>query len=494
MRKIVFYTLSLFMVLSCNMPLPGDCARNGEKPVIYPDYTDVAVPCNIAPLNYVIRNGADRYITCISSPSGEEVVCRGAEVLVNVDRWHSLLASASGKELEYRTFVERDGVWSELDTFKVRVAEETVDDYVTYRFLAPSYEFHSYLSIDQRNVTNFKSRELYHNRFEYTRTKQQCINCHSFQNYHTDKWQLHIRLVEPGTIIVNEGEGGKFNLKTEKTISGGFYPAWHPTENLIVYSNNLVRQFFFARNSNRIEQQDSDSDLIMYDVDRNVITSVSQDTAQFETYPAWSPDGMMLYYSTAVQPELKELGSEELGAEYDAFRYDIYRKPFDPSTRTFGGAEMVMDAKSLDKSALFPRISPDGRYMLIAVARFGSCHNYHRDSDLWLMDLETGATGPLDVVNSDESDSYHNWSSNGRWIIFTSRRMDGVHTRIFMSYFDENGVAHKPFVLPQKDPEYYLKVFKSFSVPEPTVEPLHESLRQVRRIIAQDSEDAVFKE
>ena len=72
--------------------------------------------------------------------------------------------------------------------------------------------------------------------------------------------------------------------------------------------------------------------------------------------------------------------------------------------------------------------------------------------------------------------------------------MDGVHTRIFISYFDENGKAHKPFVLPQEDPEHYIKTFKSYSVPEPTVEPLRQSIRQVRRIVRQDERKATYSE
>lgn len=492
MKKIIYILALAALCVSCGMDVPDGCSVLEEAVSAFPDYTGVTVPCNIAPLNYALNNTGDRYLTVICAPDGSRIPISGRKVTMAVKKWHSLLGSAASGSLSYRTFVRRGGKWFELRPFEVQVAPEPVDEWVTYRFLAPSYEFHSYLSIDQRNLTNFYSRELYHNRFEYSRTKQQCINCHSFQNYHTDNWQMHIRLVEPGTIVVENGEGRKLDLKTGKTISGGFYPAWHPTENIIVYSNNLIRQFFFAQNRNRIEQQDSNSDLVLYDVEKNELSTVAQDSTLFETYPAWSPDGRMLYYSCACQPELMAMESEELGANYEAFKYDIYRRNFDPATRIFGEPELVMDAKGMDKSALFPRISPDGVHMLVAVGQFGSCHNYHRDSDLWMMNLADGSFDTMDIVNSDESDSYHNWSSNGRWIIFTSRRMDGVHTRIFVSYFDKDGHAHKPFALPQKDPEYYIKMFKSFSVPEPTVEPLHENIRQVRRIVRQDTVKAEF--
>ncbi len=496
MRKLTRYiclTALFLTALSCTPGIP-QCGQIEEEADIFPDYREVTVPPNIAPLNYLVRNDGKKILTRVCGPSGEEIVISGRKVKFPLKKWRNLLNAAKGKELTFETYLYRDGQWSRLRDFSCQVAQEEIDGWITYRFLAPSYEFHSYLSIDQRDVTSFKSRELYHNRFEHSRTKQQCINCHSFQNYHTDRWQLHVRLIESGTVIVDGQNGEKVDLKTEQTISGGFYPAWHPTENLIVYSNNWLRQFFFAQNYNRIEQQDNDSDLIMYDVASNTMTPVAKDSILFENYPAWAPDGRTLYYSCASQPELRELSDVELGEHFEDFKYDILKKSFDPATKQFGPPQMVMDAKSMDKSALFPRISPDGRRMLVAVARFGSCHNYHRDSDLWMMDLTDGSLDKLELLNSDEADSYHNWSSNGRWIIFTSRRMNGVYTRIFISYFDENGQVHKPFVLPQEDPEHYIKTFKSYSVPEPTVEPLRQNIRQVRRIVRQDAVIAEYRE
>jgi len=69
-------------------------------------------------------------------------------------------------------------------------------------------------------------------------------------------------------------------------------------------------------------------------------------------------------------------------------------------------------------------------------------------------------------VNSDDTESYHSWSSNSRWFIFSSRRIDGLYTRPFIAYMDENGKAGKPFLLPQKDTEYYDRLLFSFNIPE----------------------------
>jgi hypothetical protein len=70
------------------------------------------------------------------------------------------------------------------------------------------------------------------------------------------------------------------------------------------------------------------------------------------------------------------------------------------------------------------------------------------------------------ALNSSATDSYHSWSSNGRWLAFSSKRTDGLTARLFFSYIDSEGNASKPFIMPQKDPGFYDRFLKSYNVPE----------------------------
>ena len=171
------------------------------------------------------------------------------------------------------------------------------------------------------------------------------------------------------------------------------------------------------------------------------------------------------------------------GAHYDELKYNLMRIPFDPETHTFGGAELFFDAAALDRSATFPRVSPNGRYLLFTMARFGQFHIWHRDADLYLADLSTGELRPLAEVNSEEVESYHSWSSNGRWIVFASRRDDRTYTRLYLAWFDSEGRAHKPFLLPQRDPQQNIRLFKSYNIPEFTVDAVTISPKEFLRII-----------
>ena len=83
-----------------------------------------------------------------------------------------------------------------------------------------------------------------------------------------------------------------------------------------------------------------------------------------------------------------------------------------------------------------------------------------------MLELNTLQTDDLSGVNSEDVDSYHSWSSNSRWFVFSSRRGDGLYTRPYICYINEEGVAGKPFLLPQQDADYYDLSLFSFNIPE----------------------------
>ncbi len=489
-NKIIFLSLSL-LFFACSVP--EGARESGEEAKIFPDYKGVVIPPNISPLDFKILNDGERYVTTISGEKAGTITVRGCDVKLPSKEWKALVEANKGSDIVYTVNVKRKGEWLKLAQFKGTVVEDPIDDYMVYRLLAPSYEFYTAFSIRQRNLSTGEDREVYNNRMHYNPKEQQCMNCHQFQNYRTENWQMHVRQVLGGTLIVTGDESRKVNLKTDSTMSAGVYPAWHPTEKLIAYSVNRTRQFFHEKNIQKLEVQDPLSDLILYDVDKNEVSKVAADPLAFETFPAWSPDGKTLYYSSARQPEIATLPSDSIAICFDQIRYDLMRKSFDPSTKSFGPEELVYDAKSQDLSAMEARISPDGRFLLFSLGGYGTFHIWHRDSDLWVMDLESGESRSLTEANSNDADSFHNWSSNGRWIVFTSRRDDGLFSRVYFSYFDREGNAHKPFMLPMNDLSGHKDEVYSYNVPEFCVEPIRQSVKDLSRMIEQDAKQAEFK-
>jgi dipeptidyl aminopeptidase/acylaminoacyl peptidase len=167
--------------------------------------------------------------------------------------------------------------------------------------------------------------------------------------------------------------------------------------------------------------------------------------------------------------------------------------PFDIKTQTFGQPQMEFNCVSINKSVSVPRVSPDGRYVLFTLGDYGQFHIWHKSSDLWIKDLQTGIIRPLTQANSKDVDSYHTWSSNGRWIVFSSRRDDGSYTRLYIAYFDNKGIAHKAFLLPQADPEENLLRLKSYNVPELTKDNVKISPAQFKACIFGDANNAEYQ-
>lgn len=473
MNKYSLFAILLLFVfnISCTHTVPEKYKYFNEQATIYPDYTNLTIPVNIAPLNFSIEEEGTNFITKMYSKKGTSLQANGKTVQWNLKQWHQLLSKNSGDTLYIDIFIERNKRWVKYSTLKNYISPYETDPYISYRLIEPSYSVYEQMTINQRNLTNFEEEIIYNNSTLSEDENGHCINCHAFQDYNrSGKMQFHLRHYKGGTIITNGNTIKKVNLKTDYTISAGVYPAWHPSEDLIAYSVNNTEQHFLKKGKQKVEVIDSKSDLILYNLANDEIINIANDSTKLETFPAWAPDGRSLYYASANYP-LNTSPGDSLIDHYKNFNYNISRKFFDPALMSFSQEETVFDASAIGKSATFPRVSPNGRYLLFTLADYGNFHIWHDSSNLHLLDLKTGKQSPLKELNSNKSDSYHCWSSNGHWIIFSSRRENGSYTRFYISYF-ENGVAGKPFVVPQEKPNYYAALFKSYNVPEFMVKPV----------------------
>ena len=465
MKKLIS-ALALLLLVACGPSIPDDYTASRSLPDIYPDYIDVTIPVNIAPLTFEMENPSDEMVARYTIDD-EQLVCGGKAIQPDIDNWQRLLTKACGRNLKVEVFANYDGQWIGYKPFTIKVSPDSIDTWISYRLISPSYVSYEELTINQRCLENYDERVIYDNMLCSLEGDGQCINCHNYQQYNPKRMQFHARQAHGGTIMVYDGKLQKIDMKNDSLLSAGVYPTWHPWLPLIVYSTNKTHQSFHTMHRNKIEVFDSESDLIVYDVTKNEVTHIENDPTEFEVFPFWAPDGKSLYYCSAhfeftdtVNPIVEVIRrGEEL-------KYNIYKKSFDPETMQFGPRQMVFDASTIDKSATLPRISPDGRWLVFAIAPYGVFHIWHRDADLWIMDLQTGTTRSFDEINSNETESYHSWSSNGRWLTFSSRRYDGDYTRPFFAHVAKNGKADKPFELPSANPDYHRQFMKCYNIPE----------------------------
>jgi WD40-like Beta Propeller Repeat len=457
-ERVLILIAGIFLAAGCRHDMADSVSPAGRLPVIEPDYSGVTIPPNIAPLNFKISEKGMHFRIRATSADGTALIINTSDAIVRfpVKQWKKLLDGSQGDSLRIDiTSFEKGYPAIKYDPVCMIVARDPVDPFLCYRLLYPGYRSWVDMKIVQRSLEDFGEYPLFENQL----LDDNCVNCHSFNKNNPDRFLLHVRGSKGGTYFFDGKNLTRTRLKTPEMPANAVYPAWHPSGRYVAFSSNKTVQSFHMRPEKNIEVYDLYSSLFVYDVERNeMFACPEKDTVKYmETFPCWSPDGKYLYFCRTAQ--VKE------GFDYMKVKYDLVRKSFDQTEGTFGNDEVVFDALSLNKSVSFPSISPDGRYLVFTLHDYGTFSIWHKEADLYLIDLHSGKTGRM-TINSNETESYHSWSSNGRWLVFSSKRGDGLTARPYFAYFVSPDSVGKPFVLPQKDPSLYGRLEKTFNRPE----------------------------
>jgi hypothetical protein len=459
-----------------------------RPPQIRPDYRDAVLPPNIAPLNFLVEEPGTAYAVRVRSAEGEpiDVVSRTPRIVIPPSRWRRLLGANRGGTLYFDVCARRaDGQWERFEPIENTVADADCDRYLFYRLIKPIHVVYADVAIYQRDLTTYEQSLVVSNRSFGGR----CVNCHSFSPHHPDRMILQCRGSKGGPdkngmVVVRGGEVVKVDTRAlprdaesqrgRITQSKGAYASWHPDGRVVAFSANKISQFFHAVGEVR-DVFDEESDLALYDAQSNTVTTTPEISRpdRLETLPTWSPDGRYLYFCSADPAPVER---------YREVRYDLMRIGYDAASGQWGDLEPVLLAEDTGLSITEPRVSPDGRWLLFCMSDYGAFPVYQDSCDLYLLNLDTRQHHRLSV-NSPRSDCWHCWSRNGRWIAFASKRRDGVFARIYFSYVDEEGRAHKPVLLPQKDPSFYDRFIKTYNVPELSPTPVPASARALARAI-----------
>lgn len=429
---------------------------HATPPPIFPDYQDVTVPCNIAPLNFRVDLSVEKCYLQVTGSDNHVSEFYGTDKICFPEKeWKVLLEQNQGKTISLSLFTKADGRWSQWAPFIIRVSTETIDSHLVYRLIEPGYEKWHIVGIYQRNLEGFEETPIIRN----SMTGYNCINCHSFRMNDPDDMLFHMRTTYGATYIVQDRKITKLNTKTEQTISNLTYPYWHPSGRYVTTSVNDIKQLFHSVKEKKMEVFDLESDVVVYDVQQKEILSKASliSKEHFETFPSFSPDGRWLYFCTTP--------AQVMPQSYDKVHYHLCRVAFDAER-----GELVMPIDTLVRadslSYTMPRISPDGRFLMYTEAAYGQFPIWHAEAELRMMNLEKREPVDMVAINSSDTESYHSWSSNSRWVVFSSRRDNGLYTLPYICSIASDGRPAKPFLLPQKDPAMYDYLLYSFNIPE----------------------------
>ena len=467
-------TLLVLVIMGCHSK-PVDVKEVAELPVIWPDYVGVTIPTDIAPLNFSMADDEVESVDVeVKGSKTGSIHSNGRFADFDIDEWHQLLKANRGGNLIFSVCAEKNGQWIRYRDFKVYVSPYALDEWgITYRRIPPSYEIYSKMGIYQRCLSTFDEDAL----FENTRTPGMCVNCHTSNRTNPDQYVWHVRGANGASVVSLKGKDELLKAKNETLGGSMVYPYWHPSGRYCAFSTNKTSQMFHTGSNKRIEVYDNASDVFVYDTQNHVaiMDTLLMKKDWMENVPVFSPDGKYLYFITTPTKKYPE--------EYDKVKYSLCRVSFDETTGKIGHqVDTLVNARTTGKSLSWPRPSYDGRYLMYAQLDYGYFSVWHPEADLYLLDLKTGESRAMDEVNSARSESLHNWNTNSHWFLFTSRREDGLYTRIYFSSMDEKGKATKPFLLPQRNPkEYYRRLMYSYNTPDFTARPVEVNAREMGR-------------
>lgn len=458
-----------------------------RAPKIRPDYSDVVIPPNIAPLNFQIVERGCEFRGELSGENGGKMTfeSRQPAVVFSPNPWRRLLEKNKGTNLTLRLEAkQKDGNWLRFQPVKITVARETIDPCLVYRLLGPDCIWFRNVGIYQRNLENYDERPILQN----SSINGGCINCHTFQNNRPDFFSFQIRpgmdkrVNKAGMILIREGKAQWLDTKSAAAPSPPGYHCWNPKAPIVAFSMSKPNQIFRTTGAEIRDVFEYHSDVAVLNLESGIATTAPElsDPERLETFPAWSADGGTLYFCSA-----KTLWGSKGNPTPDQIaktQFDLMRVRFDSTNGTWGKPEVLVASGDTGRSCLEPRASPDGRFVLFCMTDYSGFPIHQAGCDLYLLNIKSGQFRRLDC-NSNQADTWHSWSTNSRWFVFSSKRDNGLLARPYICYIDVNGRDHKPFVLPQKDPAFYETWLRTFNVPELVTGPVSISQKELSKTI-----------
>ena len=308
-----------------------------------------------------------------------------------------------------------------------------------------------------------------------------CGNCHSFTrdghtiamdiDYGNDKGSYIISKIKKQTVFspdkiitwndyMKEDEEYTFGLLSQISPDGRYVLSTVKDRSIFVpIDDNLsYSQLFFPIKGV----------LAVYDRRSKKFWSLpgADDKSFVQSNPNWSPDGKYLvfarskvYHSEKIEKTSSIVLNTEVASEFiegrQGFQFDLYRIQFNKGKG--GKAEPIPGASNNGMSNYFPRISPDGKWIVFTKAR--NFMLLQPDSKLYIIPAEGGVAREMNC-NTPNMNSWHSWSPNGKWLVFSSK-LFGSYTRLLLTHIDEDGNDSPPVFL-----EYLIIGNRAANIPE----------------------------
>jgi tetratricopeptide (TPR) repeat protein len=280
-----------------------------------------------------------------------------------------------------------------------------------------------------------------------------CANCHSFSS---DGKTLGMDLDGPQndkSMYVIAGVSSRMAIRTADVISWSTFKGLTPGARTIAFMPQLSPDGRFAVATLNEEVYVANFKdyrfLQVFYPTRGILAWYSTEINRVEALPGadeptyvhtnavWSPDGRYLVFARAkardAYPEGRKTARFANDPNETPIRYDLYRIPFNAGKG--GRAEPIAGASNNGMSNAFPKVSPDGRWVVFVQSRNGQL--MRPDGLLYIVPVG-GGRARLMRCNTPRMNSWHSFSPNGRWMVFSSKGRS-PYTQMFLTHLDEDG-------------------------------------------------------
>jgi tetratricopeptide (TPR) repeat protein len=171
----------------------------------------------------------------------------------------------------------------------------------------------------------------------------------------------------------------------------------------------------------------------------------ADDPKYVQTDGVWSPDGKFIIFARAEAKDPytdgQELPTHANDPNEVQIQYNLYRIPFNGGKG--GQPEPILGASNNGMSNNFPKVSPDGRWIVFVKCRNGQL--MRPDSQLYIVSVNGGVARRM-RCNTSLMNSWHSFSPNGRWLVFSSKSRS-VYTQMYLTHIDEQGQDSPPIYI-----------------------------------------------
>ncbi len=450
----------------------GADAATGRIQITYPQEDTLFPPEIVAPTVVWTDEtaGVDRWYVVVRDDAGGEVLREAVDAprwRPSEDRWREIKRRSAERNAEVIVAgVNQAHQGNVLSAARVRIrtSKDPVNDALFYRevplpFLTavqdPTRIRWRFGTIDQEAGPPIVLQNL-----------PVCGNCHSFADngsvlgmdvdYGNDKGAYGIMPVSTHMVMNDEKIITWADYKrSDGELTFGLLSRVSPTGRYVI-STVKDRSVFVAIPDLMISQLffPIKGILVVYDRETKNFAALpgADDPKYVQTNAVWSPDGSEIAFAraTAYRAEHLEQQNAALVDEKDVpefivdkkpFRYDLYRIPFNDGK---GGTPAPIEGASDDgMSNYFPKYSPDGKWIVFTKSK--SYMLLQPDSELWIIPAAGGTARRL-RYNTPRMNSWHSWSSNSRWLVFSSK-VNGPYTQLFLTHIDDDGNDTPPVLL-----------------------------------------------